>query len=961
MCVCVCARAVARPAARWLLDGFNVCVLGSGEGGTGKSGALAGGRGAVLQAALAEVYLCLGGSDSLPRWRGGEEDEAPAMAAAGDAEVALSAWSVVGADVYDLLRPGGGQPSPHRGRRRAFRCVRARSLAEAEELVALAQRRAASAQGPRHVIYRAAMRSRSAVAETGEGLSAALHVVDTVGPRPLRLRADDAHGDSATATAEQRARRAVAADLLALGRVVSELSVRSSRSTAACEAPLHAARDAPLSELVAPLLAGNCKAYLLACVSDAREDYLGTVSTLRVAARARTIRSACMRARGDFLEANFDEAAASLDLAAAERARTVPPVPQAAAEAPEASDDGQNDDDTTQETNTAIVAEDIAAVAAADAPQRLPLVLAEATSASQPPAQQSAAPTAGDALDGELDALWAGLKADRPSIDRCTDPAAQAAAELSVMWARDIQPRASSSVELPPEPVESLLIAKDLQAVRAATVAARDRTPLGTLPEDIADMLRPRRTQAQPAGPTPDPLEEEVCDPSHEALTKEALAAELAKLKDEFRCIYGGAEGAEGVGDTGTRAPAEALVRPQLSAETATDAHADDDAGKMAPARAAVDAAHLAAAMPTQAALRTDEPTERSPAAEDTLRAAPAAVLSEWSPEPAPAATAPPPPTPAPAPAPASVALDAVSIEEHAAVLRSHAALLQVVRAERSRREAAEARAEAAELDTCEARAEGEAALADTQLQIVALQAKLRRLEAGAVNEGVFELYEREVGRAERDAAQARADLAATSLKLAAAQLGAHSGDGDSGGDRQAPAPLLAPRGIRKLLAESAALRDENSALRARERRTAAVRAAAAEQSRRIARVADEAKRAQHEVEAERLHSAQLVARLEEAYAALEAAEAANATHALLAAESPLHPSCTDPPVEAAMRRTAHVSSDTARQGRIHRHAQAQESLLASPASLASVAQPPPRAPGLGNRLRLKMPTGAGR
>ena len=49
-------------------------------------------------------------------------------------------------------------------------------------------------------------------------------------------------------------------------------------------------RDSRLLEQLAPLLAGNCRTFLLACVSQRAEDYLDSLNTLRIASRARGIK-----------------------------------------------------------------------------------------------------------------------------------------------------------------------------------------------------------------------------------------------------------------------------------------------------------------------------------------------------------------------------------------------------------------------------------------------------------------------------------------------------------------------------------------------------------------------------------------------------------------------------------------------------------------------------------------------
>jgi len=49
------------------------------------------------------------------------------------------------------------------------------------------------------------------------------------------------------------------------------------------------ARDTPLMQLVAPLIAGNARTFLLAAVSSHPNSYLETVNTLRIATRAQNI------------------------------------------------------------------------------------------------------------------------------------------------------------------------------------------------------------------------------------------------------------------------------------------------------------------------------------------------------------------------------------------------------------------------------------------------------------------------------------------------------------------------------------------------------------------------------------------------------------------------------------------------------------------------------------------------
>ena len=55
------------------------------------------------------------------------------------------------------------------------------------------------------------------------------------------------------------------------------------------------ARDSPLMQLVAPLIAGNARTFLLAAVSSHPNSYLETVNTLRIATRALSIQASLSR------------------------------------------------------------------------------------------------------------------------------------------------------------------------------------------------------------------------------------------------------------------------------------------------------------------------------------------------------------------------------------------------------------------------------------------------------------------------------------------------------------------------------------------------------------------------------------------------------------------------------------------------------------------------------------------
>ncbi|KAL0034025.1 hypothetical protein WJX79_004031 [Trebouxia sp. C0005] len=122
------------------------------------------------------------------------------------------------------------------------------------------------------------------------------------------LLADSSHqlsayqgGSLLTATEAYRQQHqeklAINQQLLSLSKVVSELS-RLSSSAGSGMGQVTSARDTPLMQLVAPLIAGNARTFLLPSVSSHPSSYLETVNTLRIATRAQNIQTACMRTTG---------------------------------------------------------------------------------------------------------------------------------------------------------------------------------------------------------------------------------------------------------------------------------------------------------------------------------------------------------------------------------------------------------------------------------------------------------------------------------------------------------------------------------------------------------------------------------------------------------------------------------------------------------------------------------------
>jgi hypothetical protein len=165
-------------------------------------------------------------------------------------------------------------------------------------------------------VYRAHAFVRLVVVKEPSGIVSELHVCDLVGARPLGLaEVNDGLGESMGKSNVEgdRDRRGAARQLLALSRVVDELSRRSPASDGSDEVQdgvadssvrdvitakaVRGARDSRLTMTLAPLMASGAKTFMLCTVSPLPDDHLDTLNTLRVAMRCARIDAACVKRR----------------------------------------------------------------------------------------------------------------------------------------------------------------------------------------------------------------------------------------------------------------------------------------------------------------------------------------------------------------------------------------------------------------------------------------------------------------------------------------------------------------------------------------------------------------------------------------------------------------------------------------------------------------------------------------
>ena len=269
-------------ALEWVLQGFNATVVAHGETGSGKTHSLFGPHG-VLGRSFAEQALCGRVLETLFNL----------MTPSSPLSVAISCWEVRHSGVVDLLAPDEAAAAAAVAAGGDFAAVQAPTLQEALELVALGLGRslnwgAAGQQGapPSALPNRASLFVRFSLYDENRRGLASLHLVDLVGTAPL------GSGHAASAAALDYERRCLSQHLLCFNRVVSELS---QQQAGASGTKVISARDSKLTQILAPLLTGSARTFFLACVRPQPQHYLETCNTMRIATRALSIRSACMR------------------------------------------------------------------------------------------------------------------------------------------------------------------------------------------------------------------------------------------------------------------------------------------------------------------------------------------------------------------------------------------------------------------------------------------------------------------------------------------------------------------------------------------------------------------------------------------------------------------------------------------------------------------------------------------
>eukprot|EP00899_Mesostigma_viride_P010564 jgi/Mesvir1/19509/Mv16606-RA.1 len=319
--------AMGSRAFQWFMEGFNCSIIGMGQSGAGKTHTIMGVGGVAGKADDGLLHLTL---------RKLFEAVAAMEAQSQVCHVGLSYWEVNHSEAIDLLRSPGtgadGLAATLPGARKQFVIVRVTSMQEAEAVLQQCREDSpnwapalpkgsprAALPNSTHAFVRIVLFN-----DTLKRVSS-LHFIDLAGSQALANHSHHLPSRHSVAPAgvpllaaaqqwQQHHRGLVRQQLLALNRVIGELAARAEaqqlqeqqwegRAGALAATlpggpamgPIVSARTTRLTQVLAPLLAGNCKTFLLLALSPAAGDYLDTAHAARLGQRARAIATPCMR------------------------------------------------------------------------------------------------------------------------------------------------------------------------------------------------------------------------------------------------------------------------------------------------------------------------------------------------------------------------------------------------------------------------------------------------------------------------------------------------------------------------------------------------------------------------------------------------------------------------------------------------------------------------------------------
>ncbi|KAK3276662.1 hypothetical protein CYMTET_15286 [Cymbomonas tetramitiformis] len=298
----------------WFIAGFNATVIAFGQAGTGKTYTLHGPGGHAQQehenGLIVQIFTNLFQHIAANNVQG--------------AKVGLSCWELRQNETFDLFQHkeseegAGVYISALPGASLDFSAVEVRSVEDVKAALAFAHdispnwadaspdTSGAPVGEGRALPNVAHSFVRITLFSSTERRISTLNLVDLVGAQSLAGNTLPHQGGSG-GHAHDRDRRVVNQQLLAFSKVISELSQRAAPTPGASSGAVRviSARDSKLTQMLSPMLAGNSRTFLIATVSQSPKDYLDTCNTMRIATRAQSIATACMRTLnipGDYIE-----------------------------------------------------------------------------------------------------------------------------------------------------------------------------------------------------------------------------------------------------------------------------------------------------------------------------------------------------------------------------------------------------------------------------------------------------------------------------------------------------------------------------------------------------------------------------------------------------------------------------------------------------------------------------------
>ena len=266
---------IGAPCVEWVWDGFNASVIANGESGSGKSFTLVGNNCGLSGMILASLFH-----------RRQTYEDPTAIS------IALSAWEIRGNQLIDLLSSDNKPPISSKNHSQFdFSTIHTPDLKVAIDVLRESRKRSVNWHSendtePSTLPNRAHGFIRIVLHNSLDMRASTLHIVDCIGDSPVAFKKSD------------HAYRTVSKQSLSMKRLVHELCSHKKSSVHDAtrgSGVLTSSRETLLNKLVAPLVAGNCKSYLLITVPANEDSVQRTRNILKSYCPALGIRCACVR------------------------------------------------------------------------------------------------------------------------------------------------------------------------------------------------------------------------------------------------------------------------------------------------------------------------------------------------------------------------------------------------------------------------------------------------------------------------------------------------------------------------------------------------------------------------------------------------------------------------------------------------------------------------------------------